>query len=146
MVKIDDLQPSINIIKTLGIGTFGTTYLVKYKSNNYVLKIIKIIYSDKKLKENITPIVNALQKLNQINGVEFDWNKDFIEQSGGEDGYFVRKHDVGVIAQEIETVLPEAVATRSDGTKAVNYEKIVPLLIEAIKELKVEVDRLKNGN
>ena len=53
MVKIDDLQPSINIIKTLGSGTFGTTYLVKYKSNNYVLKIIKIIYSDKKLKENI---------------------------------------------------------------------------------------------
>jgi hypothetical protein len=136
-VKLD------NTLRSLGVGTgaSGTTGEIRATNN-----IIAYFTSDKKLKENITPIVNALQKLNQINGVEFDWNKDFIEQSGGEDGYFVRKHDVGVIAQEIETVLPEAVATRSDGTKAVNYEKIVPLLIEAIKELKVEVDRLKNGN
>ena len=79
MVKIDDLQPSINIIKTLGSGTFGTTYLVKYKSNNYVLKIIKIIYSDKKLKENIIDykeqfwreidlykFINTLDKKDQI--------------------------------------------------------------------------------
>ena len=51
-----------------------------------------------------------------------------------------------MIAQEIEMVLPEAVGTKTNGFKAVQYEKLVPLLIEAIKELKVEIDRLKNGN
>ena len=52
-------------------------------------------------------------------------------------------HDVGVIAQEIEEVLPEVVQTRDNGYKAVKYEKIVPLLIEAIKELKQEIEELK---
>ena len=53
--------------------------------------------------------------------------------------------DVGVIAQEIEEVLPEIVATRDNGYKAVYYEKLVPLLIEAVKELKAEVDELKKS-
>ena len=51
--------------------------------------------------------------------------------------------DVGVLAQEVETVLPEAVMTRPDGTMAVDYEKIVPLLIEAIKELRAELSDMK---
>ena len=73
----------------------------------------------------------------------FDWTDEEIERRGGEDGYFVRKHDVGVIAQEVEIVLPEIVAERLDGYKAVKYEMIVPLLIEAIKELKAELDMIK---
>ena len=52
-------------------------------------------------------------------------------------------HDVGVIAQEIEKVLPEVVTTRDNGYKAVKYEKIIPLLVEAIKELQAEVQELK---
>jgi len=67
-----------------------------------------------------------------------------MAQHGGEDGYFIREHDIGVIAQEIESILPEIVATREDGYKAVKYDRIVALLIEAIKELKSEVDQLKN--
>jgi hypothetical protein len=101
--------------------------------------------SDISLKENIMTITTPLQKVDSIRGVTFDWTDDYIEQQGGEDGYFVRKQDVGVIAQEIEAVLPEAVATRENGIKAVKYERIVPLLIEAIKELKAEIDELK-GN
>lgn len=100
--------------------------------------------SDLRLKNNINIIQSALDKIEKINGVEFDWNNDYIEQYGGEDGYFVRKHDVGVIAQELEEVLPEVVATREDGYKAVRYEKIVPLLIQAIKELKKQIDILKS--
>jgi hypothetical protein len=69
--------------------------------------------------------------------------EDYIQGRGGEDGYFVRKHDIGVIAQEIESILPEIVANRDDGFKAVKYEKIVPLLIEAIKELHKEIEILK---
>ena len=86
-----------------------------------------------KLKENIKPLENALDKINQISGVEFDWKELSDEERRtihGNEG-----HDVGVIAQEIEDVLPEIVTTRETGYKAVKYEKIVPLLIEAVKEL-----------
>jgi hypothetical protein len=75
----------------------------------------------------------------------FDWTKEFIQENGGEDGYFIRKHDVGVIAQEVEAVLPEIVATRNTGYKAVRYEKLVALLIEAVKELNVKIDELQRG-
>ena len=53
-------------------------------------------------------------------------------------------HDIGVIAQEIEKILPEVVVTRENGFKAVRYEKIVALLIQSIKELSAEVEELKN--
>ena len=58
-----------------------------------------------------------------------------MNEKGGEDDYFMRRKDIGVIAQELEEVLPEVVATRKTGIKAVRYDKIVPLLIEAVKEL-----------
>ena len=90
--------------------------------------------SDERLKDNIKPIPDALEKVISISGNTFDWNS-----SSSHTG-----RDVGVIAQEIEKVLPEIVTTRDNGYKAVQYEKIVPLLIEAIKELKNEIDELKN--
>jgi len=99
--------------------------------------------SDITYKTNIINIPNALEKINQINGVEFDWSDEYIAEKGGEDGYFIRKHDVGVIAQEVEEVLPEVVATREDGTKAVRYEKLVALLIEAVKDLSAQLEDLK---
>lgn len=90
--------------------------------------------SDERLKDNITPLEGALNKISQIGGYEFDWNKD-SSNSG---------HDVGVIAQEIEKVLPEIVVNRDNGYKAVRYEKIVALLIEAIKEQQLQIDELKS--
>jgi hypothetical protein len=99
--------------------------------------------SDEKLKENVVEIDNAINKVKQIRGVEFDWKQDYLDAKGGEDEYFVRKHDVGVIAQEVEAVLPEVVATREDGIKAVKYDRIVALLIEAIKEQQSEIEELK---
>jgi hypothetical protein len=72
----------------------------------------------------------------------FDWKEDWIKKQGGEDGYFVRKKDVGVIAQEVEKVLPEAVAQRKDGIKAVKYDRLTCLLIEAVKKLSAQVDSL----
>ena len=99
--------------------------------------------SDERLKENILPIDNALGKLRQLKGVMFDWKDDVVAGKGGEDGYFVRKHDTGVIAQEVEAVLPEVVAERADGFKAVRYEKLAGLIIQAINELADQVDALK---
>ena len=93
--------------------------------------IIAYYSSDKRLKDNITPITSPLEKINQIGGYEFDWNQHQNTYEG---------HDVGVIAQEIEKVLPELVTTRDDGYKAVKYDKLVALLIEGIKELQNKID------
>jgi hypothetical protein len=90
--------------------------------------------SDERLKDNIQPITEPLWKVSQIGGYEFDWNEKQDTYEG---------HDVGVVAQEIHKVLPEVVAERSNGYLGVKYEKIVPLLIESIKELKKEVDDIK---
>jgi hypothetical protein len=99
--------------------------------------------SDRNLKENITVIDNALGKLRSISGVMFDWTDSYIESQGGADGYFVRKHDTGVIAQDVEKVLPEVVATKVDGFKAVQYEKLAGIIIQAINELADQVEELK---
>ena len=96
--------------------------------------IIAFASSDERLKDNITLIGSALDKVNQIGGYEFDWNGN-----SGHSG-----HDVGVIAQEIEKVLPEVVTTRDNGYLAVRYEKIVALLINAIKEQQLQIDELKS--
>ena len=122
-----------------GFGTAGAAGEVRATSN-----ITAYYSSDRRLKENIKKISNALKKLESINGVSFDWTDEHIESRGGEDGYFVNKHEVGVIAQEIKEVLPEVVRERDDGYLGVKYEGIIPLLIEAIKELKQEVEELRN--
>tara|TARA_X000001382_G_scaffold66293_1_gene46026 strand:+ start:5699 stop:7786 length:2088 start_codon:yes stop_codon:yes gene_type:complete len=124
----------------VGTGASGTTGEIRATNN-----ITAYYSSDQRLKENIVNIPNALDKVMDINGVEFDWSTEYMEAHGGEDDLFNRQHQVGVIAQEVEKVLPEVVADRPDGYKAVRYEQLVPLLIEAIKELKTELDELKKG-
>jgi len=133
----DDVQ-----FDSFGVGTAasGTTGEIRATNN-----ITAFYSSDKRLKENIVNIPNALDKVMDINGVEFDWSTEYMEAHGGQDDLFNRKHQVGVIAQEVEKVLPEVVADRPDGYKAVRYEQLVPLLVEAIKELKTEIDTHKQG-
>lgn len=99
--------------------------------------------SDMRLKENIKPIDSAISKVKNLTGVEYDWKESALVARGGVDGYFVRREDVGLIAQEVEKVLPQLVATREDGFKAVRYDKMVALLIEAIKEQQKQIDELK---
>ena len=86
--------------------------------------------SDESLKENVQTITNALDKVDSLRGVNFDWI-----DSG--------KAATGVIAQEIETILPEVVTEDEDGIKHVAYGNVVGVLIEAIKELKAEIEDLK---
>ena len=86
--------------------------------------------SDVNKKENITRIDNALEITQQLEGVRFDW-KDTHEPS------------LGLIAQEVEKVLPELVETSDDGTKSVSYGNIIGVLIEAIKEQQKQIDELK---
>jgi len=103
-------------------------------SLNVTGDIIAFHSSDENLKNNIELISQPIDKIKQIKGVSFDWNEK-SENTG---------HDIGVIAQDIEKVLPELVATRDNGYKAVRYEKIVALLIEAIKDQQSQIDELKS--
>ena len=93
--------------------------------------------SDLRLKDNVEVIKGSLDKIGEIRGVEFDWN----DQSPG--WARERGHDVGVIAQEVQKVVPEIVVERKSGYLGVDYKRLVPLLIESIKELKQEVENLK---
>ena len=92
--------------------------------------------SDERLKDNIQPITEPLWKVSQIGGYTFDWNDKQDTYEG---------HDVGVVAQEIHKVLPEVVAERSNGYLGVKYEKIVPLLIESIKELNKKIEHIEKN-
>lgn len=96
--------------------------------------IVAYSTSDIRLKNNIKSIEGALDKVMLIQGVEFDWEEK--QEVHGNSG-----RDVGVLAQEIEQVLPEVVTTRDNGYKAVKYEKIIPLLVEAIKDLNDKLDK-----
>ena len=99
--------------------------------------IIAYNASDRNLKDNIQVIEGSLDKIDGIRGVEFDWN----DKSPG--WAQERGHDVGVIAQEVQEIIPEIVTERKNGYLGVDYKRIVPLLIESIKELKKEVEDLK---
>ena len=99
--------------------------------------IVAYVSSDKRYKDNVINISSPLDKLSKINGVSFTWNEKSHKETG--------KKDIGVIAQEIEKVLPEIVETRDNGYKAVDYPKLTALLIEAVKELSDKVKKLEDG-
>ena len=135
----NDVEFNDGKLDSLGIGTAASGTTGEIRATN---DITAFFSSDVALKENIVNIPNPLEALKKLNGVLFDWKKDYIDSRGGEDGYFVRKKDVGVIAQEVEKVLPEAVAQRSDGVKAVKYDRLTCLLIEAVKKLNDKIEIL----
>ena len=99
--------------------------------------VVAYYTSDIRLKDNIEVIKGSLDKIGKIRGVEFDWN----EKAPG--WARERGHDVGVIAQEVQKVIPEIVVERKNGFLGVDYKRIIPLLIESVKELKQEVEDLK---
>jgi len=107
-----------------------------FHANSDVVAYSSTVASDMNLKENITDMKYGLDTVMQLRGVEYDWKR---EDMG---------HDVGVLAQEVEAVIPEIVKEHEGlqgrpKFKAVDYNKLVPVLIESIKELKSEIDELK---
>ena len=103
--------------------------------------IVAFNSSDRNLKENITVIPNALDKINAISGNTFTW-----KSSGSDYEHFLGKQDTGVIAQEVEALgLPGITTTRDDGTKAVRYDRLIPILIQAVKELSAKVTALEGS-
>jgi hypothetical protein len=100
--------------------------------------IVAFSSSDLRLKKNIKPIENALEKVKSLTGVEFDWKPE-LKHAHGYEG-----HDTGVIAQEVQEVMPTAIRTNDTGYLAVRYEKLIGLLIEANKELAARVEELES--
>jgi len=99
--------------------------------------IVAYSSSDERLKYNITPIENAIDKVKSLTGVEFDWKPEYKHAHGYEG------HDTGIIAQQVQEVIPSAVRTNDTGFLAVRYEKLIGLLIEANKELAARVEELE---
>ena len=136
-------------VYSLGVGTDASQALGEIRS----LGNITAFFSDRRLKKNITPILNAIEKIKAISGVYYELNNVSKEL-----GYSDDEIRVGVIAQELEQVLPEVVAlapvdSRLDENgklvsisgnnyKTVQYDKIIPLLIEGIKEQQIQIEKL----
>jgi hypothetical protein len=122
----------------VGIGTSAPTVRLQVAGDIIANSIAGS--SDLRFKTNITPIENPLQKVLQLRGVNFDWNKNAFP-----DRSFSESKAIGFIAQEVEKVLPEVVQTEktAEGYKAVQYDKVVALLVEAIKEQQKQIDSLK---
>jgi len=129
-------------IHCLGVGTAASTVNGEIRA---VGNITAYYSSDARLKENVHPIQNALGIVSAVGGKTFDWTDAYVAEHGGADGYFVRKSDFGVIAQDVQAVFPVAVRERGDGTLAVDYEKLVAVAFAAIAELRAEVDALRGA-
>jgi hypothetical protein len=129
-------------MNSLGVGTPGSATAGEIRATNNVTAFYS---SDARLKENVRPIENALGVVSAVGGKTFDWTDAYLAEHGGEDGYFVRKGDFGVIAQDVREMFPLAVREREDGTLAVDYEKLVAVAFAAIAELKAEVDELRGA-
>lgn len=86
--------------------------------------------SDERFKKNITPIKSSLQKIKMLDGVSYNWKKEYLKNES-----FSKKTDIGLIAQNVESVLPELVHADEEGFKSVDYQKLTTVLVEAIKEV-----------
>jgi len=124
-------QETLTVNESGNVGIKDSTPSYRLDVNGTIRATSDVIaFSDERVKENIKTIDNSLEKVNKLRGVEF--NKI------GED-----TKSIGVIAQEIEKILPEVVRTDDEGMKSVAYGNVVGILIEAIKELTKEVEDLK---
>ena len=122
-------------------GPFGTVY-----ASNLIVSG----FSDARLKNIIGPIENALDKLNRIDGVYYEHNENATQN-----GYTSKGRHVGVLAQQVQEVLPEAIAPApfdldkynnsisGNDYMTVRYERLIPLLIQALKEQKQQIETLK---
>ena len=136
-------QPNITSVGTLvnlqttslGVGTAASTTQGEIRATNNITSY----YSDERLKTKLGTIKNALDKVDQLTGFYYEANA--VAQKMG----FARQREVGVSAQATQSVLPEIVkpAPIDEQYLTVQYERFAPLLIEAIKELRQEVNAIK---
>jgi hypothetical protein len=132
----------------LVLSSNGNTLIGTSDAQNFKLYVEGSLYatsgpwgaSDAKFKKNLLPIITPLDKVLNLNGLTYEWKTDEYKDKNFPDG----RH-YGVIAQEVEKVLPEVVKTDSKGDKSVAYTEIIPVLIEAIKEQQKRIEQLEKN-
>ena len=142
ILTIDDDNNRVGILDSTPSYTLDVTGTIRATSN-------VIAYSDIRQKENIVTIKSGVSLVEQLRGVRFDWKEGFKQKTNTDKD----KRQIGMIAQEVEEVLPEVVFTDKKGYKSISYPNVTAVLVEAIKEqqqdinkLKEQVKELQNGN
>jgi|GEM_PF-6028955 len=123
----------------VGIADMSPAYRLEVNGDINALGNVRasgvVLTSDVRFKNNIKPIPNALSALMQLNGVYYMWDINRFPNRG-----FKSTRDIGVIAQDVENVLPELISTDHEGYKSVDYSKLTAVLIESIKEQQLQID------
>lgn len=135
----NDTNSTFQMLWGSGNGVYGTGGIYCNPSSDIIYAGDFYVTSDDTLKTRRGNISSALAKVETLNGFKFQWNEKASELRG----YTNETTQVGVSAQEVEAILPEAVQTDADGYKTVSYDSLVPLLIEAVKELSAKVAELE---
>ncbi|MBL0144777.1 MAG: tail fiber domain-containing protein [Chitinophagaceae bacterium] len=125
-------QTKLSFYNRSSAGVLAERFYIQGNGNAWLQGILTQS-SDVRLKTNINPLENSLQKITHLNGYTYNW-KDASKD---------KDMQTGVLAQEVQKVYPNLVKTMEDGSLSVNYSGLIPILLEAIKELKTEVDKLK---
>jgi hypothetical protein len=123
------IEEKVRDIREKGNLNYESPRVNRYDSRSRNI-IAGTIPSDERLKENFNNLENALGIIMALNIYNFDWKGTNVE-------------DIGLIAQEVEKVFPQAVKTLENGVKVIDYNKFIALIIKAIKEIKEEIDNLK---
>lgn len=127
---VDGTGTYIKLGSDLDAGDFGLEIAERSGNNGKVKATAFVTYSDESLKEEVTAMDNALDSIMSLNGVEFTW------KSSGE-------RDFGFLAQEVKSVIPQAVSVGSDGIHGVDYSRLTSVLVEAVKAQQVQIEELK---
>ena len=133
-MEINDNNQQISCSNALGFivsGLAGSSLDLNADANGKLINAV----SDFRLKENIEPLTKSLDKINKLRGVNFEWREEFKDEQG-------HGKRVGMIAQEVKDIIPEVVVQK-DGVYGINYTKIIPCLIEAVKERQNQIENLK---
>jgi hypothetical protein len=124
-----------NISLGYGSSTNFTANFTVFGNGNALLVGSLTQFSDARFKKNITPIENALEAIQQLNGYRYQWSDDKLDKAV----------QIGMLAQELQKIYPELVKEGEDGKLTVNYVGMIPVLLEAIKDLKKELDDVKTS-
>jgi hypothetical protein len=140
-----DSPPSPNVLSLAVMGLIKMTWSTTSTSINGPLSVGGDVCapnvacpSDERLKRDIHPIQNALADVRLLNGVEYHWKDDVAKSRD-----WSNASQIGLLAQDVQKVAPQAVVAMPDGYLAVDYARLVPLLIEAIKAQQIQIDELK---
>lgn len=127
-----------------GYRIYGSTYPAVIESPNFYVTAGGQVYarggyaqsSDLRFKENVTPLTSVLGKIDRLKGVSFSYKSQDVEAGRSSVNSAAAQQRIGLLAQDVEKVFPEAVVTLEDGSKGVYYGDLVGVLVEAVKELK----------